>query len=53
MPTPPAPVAQLQLAELNPEGELEGILCDIDDTLTHEGRLVPSAFAALSDAQAR
>ena len=26
---------------------LVGVLCDIDDTLTVEGRLVPSAFAAL------
>ncbi len=24
-----------------------GVLCDIDDTLTHRGRLVPAAFAAL------
>lgn len=31
---------------------LRGILCDIDDTLTHRGRLVPAAFAALAEAQA-
>ena len=29
-------------------GRLEGVFCDIDDTLTHDGRLVPEAFAALS-----
>jgi hypothetical protein len=27
---------------------LRGVFCDIDDTLTHDGRLVPSAFAALA-----
>jgi len=32
-------------------GRLRGIFCDIDDTLTHEGRLVPEAFLALSRAQ--
>lgn len=26
---------------------LRGVLCDIDDTLTHHGRLVPAAFAAM------
>ncbi len=31
---------------------LRGILCDIDDTLTLHGRLVPEAFAALARAQA-
>ncbi len=30
---------------------LFGVLCDIDDTLTWEGRLVPSAFCALADLQ--
>jgi HAD superfamily hydrolase (TIGR01484 family) len=25
-----------------------GVLCDVDDTLTHRGRLVPAAFAALA-----
>ena len=27
---------------------LRGVFCDIDDTLTHDGRIVPSAFAALA-----
>ncbi len=31
---------------------LRGVFCDIDDTLTHHGRLVPSAFAALARLQA-
>ena len=31
---------------------LIGILCDIDDTLTLHGRLIPEAFAALAQAQA-
>lgn len=31
---------------------LVGILCDIDDTLTLHGRLIPAAFAALAEAQA-
>ncbi len=31
---------------------LVGVLCDIDDTLTWEGRLRPEAFAALAAAQA-
>lgn len=51
--TPPAPIASLRLADLNEDAHLEGILCDIDDTLTHHGRLVPEAFAALAAAQAR
>lgn len=29
-----------------------GVLCDIDDTLTWEGRLIPEAFAALARARA-
>lgn len=41
------------LAELLEPGRLDGILCDIDDTLTHEGRLVPAALVALQQAQAR
>lgn len=32
--------------------ELVGVLCDIDDTLTWEGRLVPAAFEALARLQA-
>lgn len=43
----------LRLSELNPDGALDGILCDIDDTLTWHGRLVPSAFAALAEAGRR
>jgi HAD superfamily hydrolase (TIGR01484 family) len=31
---------------------LEGLLCDIDDTLTLHGRLIPAAFDALARAQA-
>lgn len=47
MPTPPLPVAAW------PTGTpLVGVLCDIDDTLTHEGRLVPAALEALSRLQA-
>lgn len=30
---------------------LRGVFCDIDDTLTHDGRLVPSAFMALERLQ--
>lgn len=40
------------LAELSEPGRLDGILCDIDDTLTHDGRLVPGALLALERAQA-
>ncbi len=47
---PPAPLAQLPLPDAE-IGGLEGILCDIDDTLTWEGRLVPAAFAALEAAR--
>jgi hydroxymethylpyrimidine pyrophosphatase-like HAD family hydrolase len=32
--------------------ELRGIFCDIDDTLTHEGALVPDAYAQLVAARA-
>lgn len=53
MPRPPSPIAELTLAELNEDAHLVGILCDIDDTLTHHGRLVPAAFAALASAQQR
>ena len=31
--------------------QLRGILCDIDDTLTWEGKLVPAAFQAMERAQ--
>lgn len=30
---------------------LQGVFCDIDDTLTHDGRLVPAAFLALQRLQ--
>ncbi len=39
------PLARLGSADVLP---LVGILCDIDDTLTHRGRLVPAAFSALA-----
>lgn len=39
------------LAGLDGPVALDGILCDIDDTLTWEGRLVPAALAALEAAQ--
>ena len=39
------------IADLPPLGGLDGVLCDIDDTLTWEGRLVPDALAALARAQ--
>ncbi len=32
---------------------LKGVFCDIDDTLTHEGRIVPEAFQALAELHAR
>ncbi|MCO4744366.1 MAG: HAD family phosphatase [Proteobacteria bacterium] len=41
------PVADLTEAEAR---GLVGIFCDIDDTLTWEGRIVPEAFAALGEA---
>ncbi|MDH5286336.1 MAG: HAD-IIB family hydrolase [Betaproteobacteria bacterium] len=34
------------LAEM-PRGDVAGVLCDIDDTLTTDGRLTPQAYAAL------
>lgn len=43
------PLQQLTQAEIAP---LQGILCDIDDTLSLHGRLVPQAFAAMHLAQA-
>jgi len=43
---PPRPIA-----ELSEPGRLDGILCDIDDTLTHEGRLVPGALLMLERAR--
>jgi len=43
------PIDTLSAAEA---AGLVGVLCDIDDTLTWEGRLRPEAFAALAAAQA-
>ena len=40
-----------QLKDLNKPPILKGILCDIDDTLTLHGRLVPEAFLALNRLQ--
>lgn len=45
----PRPIAQLSAEVCR---DLVGVFCDIDDTLTHEGRLVPAAFLALARAQA-
>lgn len=42
------PLSELTSEEVKP---LVGILCDIDDTLSLHGRLIPSAFAALAAAQ--
>ena len=39
------------IADLREPGSLDGILCDIDDTLTHEGRLVPGALLMLERAR--
>lgn len=44
----PRPIAQLPAATAR---RLRGVFCDIDDTLTWEGRLVPEAFQALHDLQ--
>jgi HAD superfamily hydrolase (TIGR01484 family) len=45
----PRPIAELDRSIC---AGVVGIFCDIDDTLTWRGRLVPEAFAALADAQA-
>jgi hypothetical protein len=42
----PRPISQLSTVP-----PLEGILCDIDDTLTHHGRLIPAALLGLQRAQ--
>ena len=39
------------LSELKKPPRLKGILCDIDDTLTLHGKLVPDAFVGLKRAQ--
>lgn len=49
MPSTPRPVDQLSDADC---AQLRGVFCDIDDTLTWEGQLVPEAFAALHRARA-
>ena len=43
-PTPPSPVADINAAAAQ---QITGVFCDIDDTLTWEGELVPQAFQAL------
>ena len=45
----PAPIQQLPEDALR---HLDGVFCDIDDTLTWEGQLVEGAFGALHRAQA-
>ena len=45
---PLTPIEQLPDAVC---ARLEGVLCDIDDTLTWEGRLVPEAFVGLQKLQ--
>ena len=47
LPQRPAPIDQWPSPT-----PLVGVLCDIDDTLTHEGRLVPEALVALAKLQA-
>lgn len=39
------------LDQLTAPVRLDGVLCDIDDTLTHNGRLVPQALVALQRLQ--
>jgi len=39
------------LAEMNPPSDLLGVFCDIDDTLTIEGRLVPEVLTVMARAQ--
>ncbi len=44
----PRPVSCLTREDV---ANLKGVFCDIDDTLTWEGRLIPAAFQALSNLQ--
>ena len=44
----PSPLTELSPAQAR---ALRGVFCDIDDTLTWEGRIVPQAFAALERLQ--
>ncbi|MBN2797958.1 MAG: HAD-IIB family hydrolase [Deltaproteobacteria bacterium] len=46
---PPLPLQQLRSGDLD---DLVGVVTDIDDTLTWEGRLVPAAFLCLARLQA-
>lgn len=46
--TAPAPLAQLTADDV---AGVRGVLCDIDDTLTWRGRLIPEAFDALAALQ--
>ena len=39
------------ISEIKKVPQLKGILCDIDDTLTLHGRLVPEAFMTLQRLQ--
>lgn len=43
------PLSRLTEADVR---ALRGVLFDIDDTVTHEGRIVPAAFAAMARAKA-
>ena len=52
MRSPPRPVAELPHGHALNGHALHGVLCDIDDTLTHHGRLVPGALLALERLQA-
>lgn len=41
------------LAEMRAPSDLLGVLCDIDDTLTVDGRLVPGVLRVMAEAQRR
>lgn len=43
------------LNQLSPQAVrgLKGVFCDIDDTLTHDGRIVPEAFQCLAELKSR
>ena len=44
----PRPLSEIPAADVR---ALQGVFCDIDDTLTHDGRIVPEAFLALQRLQ--
>jgi len=44
----PLPISSLTREDVV---DLKGVFCDIDDTLTWEGRLIPAAFQSLADLQ--